>query len=41
MKNLKKLDKTTKVGLSIAIVFILPLLISITTKVLTTSNIIF
>ena len=41
MKTFKKLDKTTKVGLSIAIVFILPLLISITSKVLTTSNIIF
>ena len=41
MKNLKKLDTTTKVGLTIAIVFILPLLVSITTKVLTTSNIIF
>ena len=41
MKTFKKLDKTTKLGLSIVIVFILPLLISITTKVLTTSNIIF
>ena len=41
MKTFKKLDKTTKVGLSIVIVFILPLLVSITTKVLTTSNIIF
>ena len=41
MKTFKKLDTTTKVGLSIAIVFILPLLISITTKVLTTQNIIF
>ena len=41
MKTFKNLDKTTKVGLSIAILFILPLLVSITTKVLTTSNIIF
>ena len=40
MKTFKKLDKTTKVGLSIAIVFILPLLISITVKVLSTQNII-
>tara|TARA_R110002074_G_scaffold146768_1_gene296638 strand:- start:602 stop:727 length:126 start_codon:yes stop_codon:yes gene_type:complete len=41
MKAFKKLDKTTKIGLLIAIVFILPLLISITVKVLNTSNIIF
>lgn len=41
MKTFKKLDKKTKLGLSIVIVFIFPLLISITTKVLTTSNIIF
>ena len=41
MKTIKKLDKTTKVGLSIVIAIILPLLVSITTKVLRTSNIIF
>jgi len=41
MRTFKKLDKTTKAGLTIAIFFILPLLVSITSKVLTTSNIIF
>ena len=42
MRNLKnKLGTTNLIGLSIAIAIILPLLVSITTKVLTTSNIIF
>ena len=45
MKTLKKLHSetstSTKIGLPIVILIILPLLVSITTKVLTTQNIIF
>ena len=45
MKTLKKLhsetSKTNKVGILILVTIILPLLVSISTKVLTTQNIIF
>ena len=45
MNKLKKLHKSTsletKIGLPIAMLIIVPLLVSITVKVLTTSNIIF
>ena len=45
MKTLKKLHSetstSTKIGLPIAILIILPLLISLTVKVLNTQNVIF
>ena len=42
LKNLhKKTSKTNKVGILILVTIILPLLVSISTKVLTTQNIIF
>jgi hypothetical protein len=41
MKNLKNLETTTLVGLTFAILVVLPLIVAITFKVLTTSNIIF
>ena len=42
MKNrIKNIDTTNLVGLTVLTVFILPLIVAITYKVLTTSNIIF
>jgi len=42
MKNtFKNIDKITLVGLAIAVTIVFPLLVAITYKVLTTTNIIF
>ncbi len=41
INKIKNIDKVTKIGLTIVILFIVPLITSITYKVVTTQNIIF